>query len=83
LWSPEARESRLFYRAKCGEIKEIKIDGKIGELWDLKREIQLWIECIKEDKKPVVTGEMGKTTIEICEAVEKSIKTGKPIRLAR
>jgi len=82
LWSPEAKESRLLYKPKSGELQEIKIDGNVGELWDLKREIQLWIKCIKKDKNPVVTGEMGKATIAVCEAAEKSVKTGKPVRLA-
>lgn len=81
LWSPEARESRLFYKPKSGNIQEVEIKGRIGELFDLQKEIKLWIKSIKEDKEPVVTGEMGKMTIAACEAVERSIKTGKPARL--
>jgi len=79
LWSPEARKAQLFLKPKKDELREIKFEEKIGELWDLKREIQLWIECIKDDKEYPITGEDGKMSIAICEAVEKSIRTYRPV----
>lgn len=81
LWSPKARESRLFYASKAGEVQTIEISGDVGELSDLKREIDLWLECIIEDKEPMVSGEIGKLTIAVCEAVERSIRTGKPVKI--
>jgi len=82
LWSPEARESHLFFKPRSGEMRELELPEKIGELYDLKKEIKLWIECIKEDKPPIVSGEMGKMAVAMCEASEKSINTGEPVKVS-
>jgi len=81
LWSPEAEERRLLFKPKDGEIEEINLPERIGELYDLKREIELWIECIREDKPPIVPGETGMIAVAVCEAAEKAISTGKPARI--
>jgi len=82
LWSPEAKESHLFFKPRNGEISELKLPEKIGELHDLKKEIKLWIECIKEDKSPIVSGETGKIAVAMCEAAERSINTGESVKIS-
>jgi len=82
LWSPKAKKSLLFYKPRNGELKELKLPEKIGELYDLKKEIELWIECIKEDETPIVSGEIGKIAVALCEAAGKSISTGEPVKIS-
>ena len=45
------------------------------------REIRHFIECVLEDKEPVVTGEDGKKAVEAVLAATKSILTGEPVDL--
>ena len=81
LWSPRAIERHLIYKPKDGNLKEIEIKEEIGELFDLKREIHHWIECIRENKTPIFTGEMGRDVIRICETINKSIEERRPIKI--
>ncbi len=82
LWSPEARETRLFHMPRGGEAREVEMKGKIGELFDLQREIELWIRCVREGGQPPVPGDEGMKSVALCEAAERSIRTGRPVRLA-
>jgi len=82
LWSPTAKESRTFYKPRGGDIQEIEVMGEIGELFDLKKEIRSWIRCIKNDKPPLFTGEMGMRVVANCEAINRSIKSGTPYKLS-
>ncbi len=51
-------------------------DGYVGELSHL-------VECIRSRRAPtIVTAADGKIAVEICEAEEKSIRDGKPVKLA-
>lgn len=44
-------------------------------------EVQHFVECILEDKEPLVTGLDGKKTLEAILAVKESISTGQPVNL--
>jgi len=44
-------------------------------------EIRHFVECILEDREPVLTGEDGKKAVEIVLAATKSILTGEPVEL--
>ena len=55
---------------------------KIPQTEALALEIQHFIECIAEQKRPISNGESGLRVVEILEAAEKSVKNrGKEIRL--
>jgi len=45
------------------------------------KEIQHFIDCILEDKEPIVTGEDGKKAVEVAIAATKSILEGRPVNL--
>jgi len=53
------------------------------EIWNygFPQEMAHFIECIKEDKKPLVTGEDGKIVLEIIFAAYESAKSGKKVAL--
>ncbi len=56
-------------------VKVEGIDGYVGELAHM-------VEAIQNGRPPsVVTGEDGMNAVEICEAEEKSVKTGQVVRL--
>jgi len=65
---------RLFEKGQPSRtIKPSGGDGYIGEL-------RYMVECIRKKTPPtVVTGRDGASAVEICEAEEKSIKTGKVV----
>ena len=44
-------------------------------------EIRHFIECVLEDKEPIVMGEEGKKAVEVVLAATKSILTGEPVQL--
>jgi len=44
-------------------------------------ELKHFIECVKEDKEPLVTGEEAKKTLEVVLAALKSLKEGRPVKL--
>ena len=81
LWSPKVRETHLIYKPRDGDPREIEIKREMDELSDLRREISHWIKCIREDKPPIFTGEMGIKVIAICEAINKSIREKRPVKL--
>jgi predicted dehydrogenase len=63
----EGRPSRV--------IKPDGVDGYVGELRHM-------IESIQTGKRPtVVTAQDGLSAVEICEAEEKSVKTGRVVNL--
>jgi len=56
-------------------IKSEGVDGYVGEL-------QYMIQCIQTGKRPtVVTAQDALSAVEICEAEEKSVKTGRVVNL--
>lgn len=81
LWSPKAKESRLFFKARESKVQEIPLPTGLGELWDLREEIRCWLKCLVEDKRPLFTGEMGMKVIRVCESIDNSIKEGKARKL--
>jgi len=42
-----------------------------------KKEIEHFIDCVREDKEPLVTGELGKEALKVALCAYKSVKTGK------
>ena len=45
-------------------------------------ELKYFVDCLASGKKPsVVSAQAGLTALEICEAEEKSVRSGKPVRL--
>jgi len=67
-------------------LKESKINVRVpmslSEMMaSTKRKIDHFIECIAEDKEPIVTGEDGRAAVEIILAAYESMKTGKRIHL--
>jgi len=67
---------RLFEKGQPARtIKPSGGDGYIGEL-------SYMLECIRKKTPPsIVTGRDGASAVEICEAEEKSIKTGQVVKL--
>ena len=67
---------KLFEKGKPPQVvKPEGGDGYIGEL-------KYVVECIRNGKRPtLVTAEDGLSAVEICEAEEKSIKTGQRVKL--
>jgi len=58
--------------------RTIKCEGPDGYAGELRH----MIECIQAGKPPtVVTARDGLSAVEICEAEEKSIRTGQPVAL--
>lgn len=45
------------------------------------QELKHFIECVREDKKPLVTGEDGRAVLEILYAAYESARTGKKVKL--
>jgi predicted dehydrogenase len=45
------------------------------------QELKHFIQCIREDKEPVVTGEDGRAVLEIMMAAYESAGTGRKVRL--
>lgn len=44
-------------------------------------ELKHFVECVQEDKKPLVTGEDGKAVLEILYAAYESARIGKKVEL--
>ena len=42
-----------------------------------KNEIEHFVDCVREDKEPLVTGELGKEALKVALCAYKSVKTGK------
>lgn len=42
-----------------------------------KNEVEHFIDCVREDKTPIVTGELGKEALKVALCAYKSVKTGK------
>lgn len=47
----------------------------------MKREVQHFVDCIMNDEKPLVTGEDGKKTVELCLRAYESARLGKEVEL--
>ncbi|MFI5420717.1 MAG: Gfo/Idh/MocA family protein [Nitrososphaerales archaeon] len=45
----------------------------------MRREVQHFVNCILEDKQPLVTGEDGKRAVELCLKAYESARTGKEV----
>jgi len=61
--------------ARCGMSQRVAGDGYLGEFTYM-------VECIRKKTPPaIVTGADGASAVEICEAKEKSIKTGQIVSL--
>jgi len=45
------------------------------------KEIEHFLDCILDDREPLITGEDGKATVEIISAAYRSAETGKPVEL--
>jgi len=56
--------------------------GAVEPVWDLSYGIVHFVECIREDKKPVISGEHAKHVLEIMLKAYESAKSGQAQRLA-
>ncbi len=71
-WYP----SRLRFLIKEQSLQEVHTDGR---LLSYKNLIKQFIECVREDKKPLVTGEDGKAALKVALASYQSAKQGVPV----
>lgn len=70
-----AEALRLFEQGQKPRVISLQGDGYLGELTHM-------VECIREGRAPsVVTAQDGARAIQICEAEEESIRTGKIVPL--
>jgi len=67
---------RILWREN-GAVEEHKFEGSDG----VREEICHFIDCIQQDKEPIVTGEDGKKDLEIALAVIRSIRENKVVEL--
>lgn len=71
-----AEAFRLFEQGKPTRIVEMK--GGDGYYWELAH----MVECVREGRPPsIVTAEDARSAVEICEAEERSVATGKVVAL--
>jgi predicted dehydrogenase len=47
----------------------------------MRREVQHFVDCIQNDKKPLVTGEDGKKAVELCLKAYESARSGREVNL--
>jgi len=57
------------------------VNVEIEKREPLKSELEHFIECIKEDKNPIVSGEDGRCVLQTAISAIESYKTGKAIRV--
>jgi len=56
-------------------------DAKIGKEEPLKLELLHFIDCVQNDREPLVSGEQGKHALEVALAAVESARTGKVCRI--
>lgn len=73
------------------DIRKIKISYRTGDLWSpkvpsleaLQLEVDHFIDCIEQNRKPITSGEEGLTIVRILEAADQSMASqGAPVDLA-
>lgn len=71
-----AEALKVYEKGKAPQVIKCEgVDGYVGELGHM-------VECIAQGKPPyLVTAQDGLSSVQICEAEEKSIKEGKPVSL--
>ena len=71
---------QLSERAPSLKVELKRFEGRTGRD-SVKLSVAHFIECIREEKSPLITGEAGKEALKIALAASKSIQTGNLIRV--
>jgi predicted dehydrogenase len=77
LWTVPGEESLLPQWKKEDSEFFLKIDATI---YYMKEQIEDFINALKEDREPLVTGEQGRKTVELFTAIYRSTLTNKPVQ---
>jgi predicted dehydrogenase len=77
-----------FDLARCSDALRVEVVGKQAKTVKLKagdgysEEIRYFVDCVARGERPtVVTPQDGVTALEICAAEEKSVRTGKSVKM--
>lgn len=62
-------------------VKTRCFGDEVFEIHAMERHIQRFVEDIVEDREPLVTGEDGRKSVELCLAAEMSARNNEPVRL--
>ena len=65
------------WRDGCSALEELHFENAGG----IPGEIEHFVECVRDNKQPLVTGEDGRDALAICLAVKESVLTNRPVML--
>lgn len=65
------------WRDEQDALEEFRFENAGG----IEGEIEHFVECVRDNKQPRVTGEDGRAALAICLAVKKSVLTNRPVML--
>ncbi len=63
-------------------VEEIPITKMTGEVYELVEQAQMFVDCVRENRKPVADGEDGRWSVAMCLKAQESVETGLPVSLA-
>jgi myo-inositol 2-dehydrogenase/D-chiro-inositol 1-dehydrogenase len=69
---------RLFDGTKLEDVKLAKYSG---EVFELREEIAMCVKCVRENVKPIATGEDGLWSAGLCLAAEESVRRGAEVKV--
>lgn len=76
------RHPSFFLKASDGEtVTEIPIEKITGEVYELEDQIDMMVRAVRDGESLRATGVDGMWSVAICLAAQKSVDTGKPVRL--
>jgi len=76
-------EPTSFLKVFDGEnLKDIELDRKSGEVFELREEISQCIQMVRHGTKPIATGHDGLWSAGLCLVAEESIRQQKPLPVA-
>ena len=62
-------------------LQDVKLAHHSGEVFELRQEIAMCVDCVREGTKPIATGEDGMWSAGLCLAAEESVRKGAEVNL--
>ena len=62
-------------------LEDKKLTHHSGEVFELRQEIAMCVQCVREGSRPIATGDDGMWSAGLCLAAEESVRRGKEVNL--
>ncbi len=63
------------------QVREEPISSPAGEVFELRRQVEMMVQAIREGTPPAATGEDGRRAVQLCLAASQSLQEGRPVKL--